>query len=277
MTNLIDLIDTLKNDKNIAKAKRLIKSGVDINVRDEYNTTALHVAALNGHLDICKILVERGANAKANNDLNYTPLDFANKLKERKKAELEELSNSSGVEPEDLQLLRQEYENYTEIANLLTEHNAKDSNKTTKFYNSGLYTSPFFLEYPIDFSKEYIDEDIEYNKELFTKYFKDDFEANEEYTKDQIDETFWDKISLWNTYFRPLLFNEEIALECNLIPFRYKGRFMLALNGLGMGKELFPKLDAYQALTDGTIDRGSRLFSDRKYFEYVVGEDITLV
>ena len=36
-----------------------------------------------------------------------------------------------------------------------------------------------------------------------------------------------------------------------------------------------PRLDAYQVLTDHTIDRASYLFLDISHFEYVVGEKIT--
>lgn len=39
--------------------------------------------------------------------------------------------------------------------------------------------------------------------------------------------------------------------------------------------DLSPKLDTYQALTDHTIDKYSRLFSDLKYFEAVVGKSLT--
>ena len=39
--------------------------------------------------------------------------------------------------------------------------------------------------------------------------------------------------------------------------------------------DLSPKLDTYQALTWGSIDKHSRLFSDLSYFKYVVGENTT--
>jgi len=38
---------------------------------------------------------------------------------------------------------------------------------------------------------------------------------------------------------------------------------------------LSPKLDAYQALTSGSVREGSMLFRDRSYFEHVVGKKVT--
>ena len=39
--------------------------------------------------------------------------------------------------------------------------------------------------------------------------------------------------------------------------------------------DLFPRLDAYQALTDNNIDAASDLFQDFKRFESVVGKSLT--
>lgn len=57
-----------------------------------------------------------------------------------------------------------------------------------------------------------------------------------------------------------------------LIPFTSDRLNLLALAGCGM--DLSPKLDAYQALTDNTIDKGSRLFTDNGYFKHVVGSSL---
>ena len=40
--------------------------------------------------------------------------------------------------------------------------------------------------------------------------------------------------------------------------------------------DLSPRLDAYQVLTNNTIDKNSQFFSvvNREYFEYVVGKEI---
>jgi hypothetical protein len=41
------------------------------------------------------------------------------------------------------------------------------------------------------------------------------------------------------------------------------------------GSDLSPRLDAYQALTNNTIDENSYLFSDFDYFQSVVGKELT--
>jgi hypothetical protein len=46
----------------------------------------------------------------------------------------------------------------------------------TRFYNSGLYLTPFFTKHKeVDltlFDNEYLHEEIEYNADLFAEYFK---------------------------------------------------------------------------------------------------------
>jgi hypothetical protein len=89
-------------------------------------------------------------------------------------------------------------------------------------------------------------------------------------------DNIFETLGYWTTYFEPYRFDEEIAYKCNLTPFKYvsdyEDRELLALGGCGM--DLSPKLDAYQAMVDGTIDRNSTLlrYPDTDYFSYVVGE-----
>jgi hypothetical protein len=52
----------------------------------------------------------------------------------------------------------------------------------------------------------------------------------------------------------------------------HQGTKLLALSGCGM--DLSPRLDAYQALTDTTIDKTSYLFTRPDYFEYVLGSTV---
>ena len=54
-----------------------LKSQVDTNTRDENDNTPLHFASYNGHLEICKILVEDGAEKYPKNDSRVTTLDLA--------------------------------------------------------------------------------------------------------------------------------------------------------------------------------------------------------
>ncbi|KAK4137713.1 ankyrin [Trichocladium antarcticum] len=44
---------------------------------NEYGNTGLHWAALGGHLDVVKLLIDNGASPALANDKNYIPLDLA--------------------------------------------------------------------------------------------------------------------------------------------------------------------------------------------------------
>jgi len=79
-------------------------------------------------------------------------------------------------------------------------------------------------------------------------------------------------LGFWILYYQPEIEDVEVAVKVGLVPFYYKERFYLALGGCGM--DLSPKLDAYQVLTQGTIDPFSCLFSDPKYFRWVVGPKV---
>jgi hypothetical protein len=146
----------------------------------------------------------------------------------------------------------------------------------TNYYNNGLYLEPFFTKHKyleLDYGsihQELIDSD---DFHLYAEYYNDDLDGKgEDDLREQVVDLVLEKISYWATYFEPLIFNKKIALECSLTPFIYKGTNLLALSGCGM--DLSPRLDAYQALTDNTIDKGSRLFSDNAYFEHVVGSSL---
>lgn len=56
---------------------RLLQSGANLNARGLDNDTPLHDAAVNGHVKIAKLLVERGADINAKNSKGKTPLDVA--------------------------------------------------------------------------------------------------------------------------------------------------------------------------------------------------------
>jgi hypothetical protein len=101
-----------------------------------------------------------------------------------------------------------------------------------------------------------------------------DFETEEE-VEDQAEEDYkeWlgeerlhiiDNIFMWMTYFEPRIYNEEIALRCNLIPFGLYNAStdettkLLAYGGCGMN--MSPRLEAYQYLTAQTIDDNSLLY-----------------
>ncbi|MGE0784817.1 MAG: ankyrin repeat domain-containing protein [Sandaracinaceae bacterium] len=55
----------------------LVDRGVDLEGRDRFGATALHIAAFAGHLDAVRCLVERGANVDAIDVAGYAALDHA--------------------------------------------------------------------------------------------------------------------------------------------------------------------------------------------------------
>jgi len=146
-----------------------------------------------------------------------------------------------------------------------------------KFYDSGLYQPPFFSKHKIEYNKicSGID-DISYNFALLSGYYIDRTEDqdDEDKIREIVEESFFEALSYWPIYFEPLAFNEHIALECDLIPFVFEDIKLLALAGCGM--DLSPKLDAYQVLTCGMIDKRSKYFGkgDKGYFKHVVGKSV---
>lgn len=44
---------------------KILKSGTAIDARDNFGYTALHYAARNGHVDVCKLLLQMGADINA--------------------------------------------------------------------------------------------------------------------------------------------------------------------------------------------------------------------
>jgi len=93
-----------------------------------------------------------------------------------------------------------------------------------------------------------------------------------EIDRDEAESMLRDVLLYWRTYYKPEIEDVNIAMKTRLVPFYYNEEFYLALGGCGM--DLTPCLDAYQVLTQGTIDPYSTLFSDPKYFRWVVGSEV---
>lgn len=70
MKNIFNYIE----EGDIKKVKQLIKSGVDINIRNNVGSTILMLASYNGHKEIVKILIENGADVNLQNRNGWTAL-----------------------------------------------------------------------------------------------------------------------------------------------------------------------------------------------------------
>ena len=61
---------------------RCLEFGADINAPGEHGFTALHEAATQGHLNVVKFLLERGANPRALNAWGETAFEATSKLED---------------------------------------------------------------------------------------------------------------------------------------------------------------------------------------------------
>jgi hypothetical protein len=116
----------------------------------------------------------------------------------------------------------------------------------------------------------YFEDEIQ---EYINELDEEDKEKDEEELKSEAIDSIIEKIMMLLVYFEPQEFNKEIAKKCGLVAFTYNDIELLGLNGYGM--DYFPRLDAYQALTTGTIDKNSKLFGQIVYFEHVIGKELT--
>lgn len=84
-----------KRTASLSSLKKLISSYVNRN--DIHNSTSLHYAVASGNYELCKILVDYGANLYAKDMYNTTPLDIAKSLNYKEIFDL--LSNSISTIP----------------------------------------------------------------------------------------------------------------------------------------------------------------------------------
>ncbi len=128
--------------------------------------------------------------------------------------------------------------------------------------NDSIYEDENFI-FDVEFSDETIQHTMDNDLE------KDDYEDEDDLRNAAYD-LLRDSLPYWTVYFCPRIWDEEVALRVGLVPFYYDGEEYLALGGCG--RDLSPKLDAYQALTDGTIDSPSRFEGCNKdFFTSVAG------
>lgn len=79
-------------------------------------------------------------------------------------------------------------------------------------------------------------------------------------------------IAYWTTYWEPERFDADVAARCGLVAFGFDDMKLLALGGSGM--DLSPKLDAYQALTHGSVPADSMFIRQADYARGVVGDAV---
>ena len=62
---------------DLFRVREFIENGVKVSSTNEQGNTALHLAALRGHVEIAKVLIQNGAKVNAENECQKVPLDLA--------------------------------------------------------------------------------------------------------------------------------------------------------------------------------------------------------
>ena len=78
---------------HVEVSRKLIKRGVSVNLQGLWGNTALHQAAMWGHVSACRLLLESGADISVRNRDGATPLDCARMMskKDGKPSEFEDI------------------------------------------------------------------------------------------------------------------------------------------------------------------------------------------
>ncbi len=116
----VPLLNSLAETGKIDGVKLLLEHNVDVNLGNKVGETPLHVAAINGHTQIARLLVEHGADVSARRDYcNW---------------------RSGNCVPTDTPLHEAAKRGHRQIASLLIEYgadvNAKDVTGETPLYNA---------------------------------------------------------------------------------------------------------------------------------------------
>jgi ankyrin repeat protein/serine/threonine protein kinase len=121
---------------DVEKVKELLKEGANINAKNKFGYTPLHVVADRGHIEIVKLLIEHGADVNAKDNIfGHTPLHKAAynghieivKLLIEHGADVNAKDIIIGVTP----LHYAAYKAHIEIVKLLIEHGADVNAKDT--------------------------------------------------------------------------------------------------------------------------------------------------
>ena len=95
----ISILDAAKAG-DIETVKQHLAAGTDVDAKDKYGRTPLHLAPGSGHKEIAELLIAKGADVNAKIDDGRTPLDFAVKYKRTETADL--LRKHGGKTSEEL-------------------------------------------------------------------------------------------------------------------------------------------------------------------------------
>jgi len=146
-------------------------------------------------------------------------------------------------------------------------------------WNDILGISPFYKTHKISFTDICAGRlrDVDYNLTLLAHHYLNvDVSPydNLELIKDKVISALsWD-LNTWDLYFEPLIFDEEVAIKCALIPFSFAGLKLLSSTKHRVYFNC--RIDAYEVLTCGRMNKDSSYFkeNERPYFRYIVGEDL---
>jgi ankyrin repeat protein len=132
-------------ERRIITVKALIAAGEDMNARDKFGETLLHMAAVRGYQEIASMLIAGGADVNAKDERGMTPLHAAAWSGHKETATLL-LSKGSGINAKDedgvtplhVSALSGNIETMVLLINSGAEINAKNQNGMTPLHAAAL-------------------------------------------------------------------------------------------------------------------------------------------
>ena len=75
VTQALRWADVVENQNSVVGL--LLKHGADVNVRDDFNNTAIHHAVMRGNIEATRLLINYGADLTAHDFNGKTPIEMA--------------------------------------------------------------------------------------------------------------------------------------------------------------------------------------------------------